>query len=64
VTREEFAVQEAVLARTREKLDTLEQRLADLGPKEPAKKKAAQKAAKKAAKKAVPKKKVSKKKTG
>jgi BMFP domain-containing protein YqiC len=60
VTREEFAVQEAVLARTREKLDTLEQRLADLGPREPAKKKAAQKAAQKA----VPKKKVSKKKTG
>jgi BMFP domain-containing protein YqiC len=30
VTREEFAVQEAVLARTREKLDALEGRLADL----------------------------------
>jgi len=30
VTREEFEVQEAVLARTREKLDALEKRLADL----------------------------------
>lgn len=30
VTREEFAVQEAVLARTREKLDDMEQRLAEL----------------------------------
>ncbi len=29
VTREEFEVQEAVLARTREKLDALESRLAD-----------------------------------
>jgi len=29
VTREEFEVQEAVLARTREKLDALEKRLAD-----------------------------------
>ncbi len=29
VTREEFEVQEAVLARTREKLETLEKRLAD-----------------------------------
>jgi BMFP domain-containing protein YqiC len=29
VTREEFEVQEAVLARTREKLDALERRLAD-----------------------------------
>jgi hypothetical protein len=68
VTREEFAVQEAVLARTREKLDALEQRLANLEPKEPAKKaakkKAAKKAAQKAAQKAAPKKKVGKKKTG
>ncbi len=67
VTREEFAVQEAVLARTREKLDALEQRLAELGSKKPAKKKAAkeaaQKAAKKSAKKTASKKKVSKKKT-
>jgi BMFP domain-containing protein YqiC len=30
VTREEFDVQEAVLARTREKLEALEQRLAEL----------------------------------
>ena len=30
VTREEFAVQEAVLARTREKLEALETRLAEL----------------------------------
>lgn len=30
VTREEFAVQEAVLARTREKLDALETRLGEL----------------------------------
>ena len=30
VTREEFEVQRAVLARTREKLDALEQRLAEL----------------------------------
>ena len=30
VTREEFEVQEAVLARTREKLEALEQRLRDL----------------------------------
>ena len=30
VTREEFEVQEAVLARTREKLDSLEQQLKDL----------------------------------
>jgi len=30
VTREDFEVQEAVLARTREKLEALEQRLAEL----------------------------------
>ena len=30
VTREEFEVQEAVLARTREKLETLEARMAEL----------------------------------
>jgi len=47
VTREEFAVQEAVLARTREKLDALEQRLADLATEKPAKKTARKKAAKK-----------------
>lgn len=56
VTREEFAVQEAVLLRTREKLDALEQRLAELGSKKPAKKKAAKK-------KAASRKKISKKKT-
>jgi len=49
VTREEFAVQEAVLARTREKLDVLEQRLAELVSKKPAKKPARKKAAKKTA---------------
>ena len=63
VTREEFAVQEAVLARTREKLDAMEQRLADLGSKKPAKKMAAKKAARKAAKKTASKRKASKKKT-
>ncbi len=51
VTREEFAVQEAVLARTREKLDALEQRLADLSRTAPAKKPAKKKAAKKKASK-------------
>lgn len=50
VTREEFEVQQAVLARTREKLEVLESRLADLekGPavkKKTAKKKAAKKKA-------------------
>ena len=44
VTREEFEVQEAVLARTREKLDALEKRLQQLEePKTPARKKAARK---------------------
>jgi len=33
VTREQFEVQEAVLARTREKLETLEQRLEDYAEK-------------------------------
>ncbi len=52
VTREEFAVQEAVLARTREKLDALEQRLTDLATaKNPAKEKVKKKATKKVAKK-------------
>jgi BMFP domain-containing protein YqiC len=59
VTREEFAVQEAVLARTREKLDALEQKLAELA-NTPVAKKAAKK---KAAKKTASKKKASKKKT-
>jgi len=36
VTREEFEVQKAVLTRTRERLETLEQRLADLEDKTPA----------------------------
>ena len=70
VTREEFDVQQAVLARTREKLDALEQRLAGLetvsaagrkAEKKPSKKKASAKrasgkAAKKTAKKAKTKK--------
>ena len=34
VTREEFEVQEAVLARTREKLDALEERLKDYEKKQ------------------------------
>jgi len=34
VTREEFEVQEAVLARTREKLEALEQRVAEYEAKE------------------------------
>ena len=51
VTREEFAVQEAVLARTREKLDALEQKLAELANKTPAKKAAKKKVAKKTASK-------------
>ena len=55
VTREEFDVQEAVLARTREKLDALEKRLADLesagARKKAAKKKTAKKSAKKSSRK-------------
>lgn len=57
VTREEFDVQQAVLARTREKLEALEGRLAGLetaksAGSKPAKKKATKKAAgKKAARK-------------
>lgn len=46
VTREEFEVQEAVLARTREKLDALENRLARIESK-PASKKKAKKTARK-----------------
>ncbi len=55
VTREEFEVQQAVLARTRQKLEALEQRLAGLeaGPK----------AAKKPSRKKAAKKKTTKKKT-
>lgn len=59
VTREEFAVQEAVLARTREKLDALEDRLADLASAA-----SAEKPAKKPAKKQSSRKKVTKKKAG
>ncbi len=53
VTREQFEVQEAVLARTREKLEVLESRLAKMesGPPRAKKKKTARKASKKAAKK-------------
>jgi BMFP domain-containing protein YqiC len=53
VTREEFEVQEAVLRRTREKLEALEKRLAGLETKSPAEKKPARKKAtrKKASKK-------------
>ena len=50
VTREEFDVQQDVLARTREKLAALERRLADLETKKPAGRKPA--ASKKAGKKA------------
>jgi BMFP domain-containing protein YqiC len=61
VTREEFEVQQAVLARTRAKLDKLEERLAGLESKPAAKKKPARKktAKKKSGKRA--KKKVAKK---
>ena len=67
VTREEFDVQEAVLARTRAKLDALEKRLADLesagAPKTAAKKKTARaKTAKKSAKKSSRKKSAKRKK--
>ena len=53
VTREQFEVQEAVLARTREKLEVLEARLAKMesGPTNAKKKKTAKKTSKKAAKK-------------
>lgn len=50
VTREEFEVQEAVLARTREKLDALEARLADMESAPASKKSGAKKTAKKAGK--------------
>jgi BMFP domain-containing protein YqiC len=43
VTREEFEVQQAVLARTRAKLEALEARLAGLESAKPAQKKAARK---------------------
>jgi BMFP domain-containing protein YqiC len=50
VTREEFEVQEAVLARAREKLDALEARLADMESAPASKKSGAKKTAKKAGK--------------
>ncbi len=59
VTREEFEVQEAVLAKTRQKLEALEARLATIesGPsKKKTGKKSASKAQKKSAKKATKKK--------
>jgi BMFP domain-containing protein YqiC len=49
VTREEFEVQEAVLARTREKLESLEARLAAIESGPPKKKTKKKKAAKKKA---------------
>ena len=50
VTREEFEVQEAVLARTREKLEALEARLAKMESKPATKKTTAKKTAKKKSK--------------
>jgi len=50
VTREEFEVQEAVLAKTRQKLEALEARLATI-ESGPPKKKTGKKSAKKATKK-------------
>ena len=50
VTREEFEVQEAVLARTREKLEALEARLAKMESKPATKKTKAKKTAKKKSK--------------
>ena len=50
VTREEFEVQEAVLARARGELDSLEARLADLESAPASKKSGAKKTAKKAGK--------------
>jgi BMFP domain-containing protein YqiC len=67
VTREEFDVQQAVLTRTREKLEALERRLGDLetaksASQQAVKKKVTRKSAKKkAAKKKAAKKKASKK---
>jgi len=59
VTREEFEVQEAVLAKTRQKLEALEARLTTIesgSPKKKTGKKSASKAQKKSAKKATKKK--------
>ena len=55
VTREEFEVQEAVLGRTREKLEALEARLEELESAPTAKKASSKTAKKKAAKKAAKK---------
>ena len=55
VTREEFEVQEAVLGRTREKLEALEARLDELASAPTAKKASSKTAKKKAAKKAAKK---------
>ncbi len=52
VTREEFEVQEAVLARTREKLESLEARLAKMESGPAAKKRSKKKAVKKTDRKA------------
>ena len=67
VSREEFDVQQAVLSRTREKLEALERRLADLetvksDPGQRAKKKLGKKAAKKKAAKKKASKKTARKK--
>lgn len=64
VTREEFAVQEAVLARTREKLDALEDRLADLARTASAKKPAKKPSNKQSSRKKLTKKKAGSKKAG
>ena len=62
VTREDFDVQQAVLSRTREKLEALERRLADLETAKSASQQAAKKkVSKKAAKKKAAEKKASKK---
>ena len=47
VTREEFEVQQAVLARTRQKLEALESRLQELESPRPSRKKAKKKVSKK-----------------
>ena len=57
VTREEFEVQEAVLARTRQKLEVLEERLGAIEARKASTKKKAKKTRKKTAKKKTAKKK-------
>ena len=61
VTREEFEIQQAVLARTREKLEALESRLSEIEARKQARKKVAKK---KTAKKKVARKKTARKKAG